>query len=57
MLRIDRFQMNPQMPAHKSLARQSVYRQGRGVHEALVGARDSEGREVVLDAPILASEA
>src|SRR5580704_10948720 len=36
------------MPAHERLARQRVYRQGRGVHEPLVTAGQPEGREVPL---------
>jgi hypothetical protein len=37
------------MPAQEGLTGQPVYRQGRGVHEALVDAGDPEGREVALD--------
>lgn len=44
-----RLQVNPHMPAHEGFTGQLVYREGWRMHEAFIGARDPEGREILLD--------
>lgn len=44
-----RHQVDSQVPTHQGLARQPMYREGRCMHEVLVGAHDLEGREVLFN--------